>query len=224
MKLGNGRKILLLFILVYFFSSCSKTVYSYRDDRGESRYIIYSDNYKYVEKSKYGSFHNWGKYKIKGDTICFDVIDLKNIPYTYCSDEFTKLGKYRNPDYIYMKVMDKNNNPMIYAQVVLKDCLHKTVKNGQTDLDGIVSIKNHSELCYIEIDYAGFSKYRLDYRKSKGYDILIEMEQLESGGLTEGTCFMYETGATLKYKMNNQLQQKSLERNSIVYRNCPQKQ
>ncbi len=211
-------KIMILCYLIIIISSCSKTVYVHKDDLGESRYIIYSDNYKYIEKSRYANFHMWGKYEIKNDTIYFDVTDIDRIPYTYCTEGFTKLPNNHQSEFIHLTVVDITNfEPVILAYVFIKDSLHRVISAVQTDLEGRAMLRKAPDCSYIDIDYIGYSKFRLDYQKFRNNNILIEMEQLDAGGLWTENCLRHQTGATLKYKRKEFLKHSILEKNGIVY-------
>lgn len=63
------------------FTSCSKSIYVQNDKFGMSKYIVYKDNYKYIEKTKVTDFEIWGKYYLTDTAIVFELKD--KIPYNY---------------------------------------------------------------------------------------------------------------------------------------------
>lgn len=215
------QRLKMLIFCSFFLSifSCSKTVYSHKDDKGESKFIVYSTTYKYKEKTKDSRFNTWGKYVVKGDSISFLIFNSKKIPYTYFSDNYIKFRSNRNSENMVIKVRDKSEEPLIFAKVILMDSLRRIISNAQTDIDGNAYFRKSPDLFYIDIVYSGYSRFKLRYQSIIGHDIQIVMEQNEVNDGRTDSNLSFQIATALSYKLIDNSKQKSLERDGVVYYN-----
>lgn len=101
---------------IIIFTSCSKSVYVQRDDFGTSKYIIYKDNYKYIEKTMTTDFEIWGKYYLTDTTIVFELKDKEKVPYNYLGANVKRISRNDNSQSLSISVVDKvNKEPVPFA-------------------------------------------------------------------------------------------------------------
>src|SRR5688572_27302121 len=112
------------FILITWtimFTSCSKSIYVQNDKLGISKYIVYKDNYKYIEKTKTTDFKIWGKYYLTDTTIIFELKDKEKIPYNYLGANVKRSSRNDNSQSLSISVVDKvSKEPVPFASIGAK--------------------------------------------------------------------------------------------------------
>jgi len=208
-----------LFFLFSYLLFCCKTTYIHQDESGTSKFIIYSNTYKYEEDSKYGKYHAWGTYEVK-DSIMFLVYSAnEKIPYNY-SERFVK-NKRQSTDHKYIKlsVVDRlSNEPLLFSTISMIDSLGKNFYGVATDFDGTALVEKNSRIRFLKVDYVGYAHQVIDYEDCLNWDVVVKLEHLRSGKatITEG-CYSYFIDVILEYKINDPTDIKQLERNGMVY-------
>ncbi|MFT6338830.1 MAG: hypothetical protein ACJATI_005609 [Halioglobus sp.] len=212
------HKIAIFLLIILLLTSCSKTVYTYSDSEGTSKFILYKTNYKYIENSKFGKFSATGTYESTDSLISFVYRDKDRIPYTYKSDNVQTLNRRKNYDYQIIHLTDKHSkSPILFASIAFKNKKGEIINGTDTDIDGIAIIKENKDIYKIEISYVGYGKQEFIYDKYIGYDLNIQLEELKPGGRMSGGCLIYYIDVILEYKIDNPSDITKLERNDIIY-------
>jgi len=207
-----------LILILIQITGCTKEVYIYSNEYGESKFTIYRDNYKYEETTKDRSFHFWGKYEVGDSTITFILKEGDNIPFPYLLNQAEKLNSNESSNFVEFQVVDfETNKPIIFASVGLKDSLNRIITGTETDFDGKAKIEKTEKMKFVEVSCAGYATHRIDYKIYKNYDILIKMEKLERGGRLSGDCLVTFVDYLLKYAVDDPSQIDTLKRYGIKY-------
>ena len=220
MKKDNTYKIYIFSILLHLiFISCNKSVYVQTDELGTSKFVIYKENYKYIEKTKNTEIEIWGKYYKTDSTIVFEYRDKNKIPYNYLENNIEKSSINQDSTFITLRIVDKlTNEPLPYASVGAKNKLDNYIEGDDTNLDGFVKLKKNKEIKILEIEYSGYAKQKIDYQKYQNYNLVVKMEQIRSGGRRSEGCLVYFIDVLLEYRINKKSGYDSFERNKIIFR------
>lgn len=211
-------KIIILLIFTLLLTSCSRTVYTYKDIDGTSKFILYKHNYKYIENSKFGKFSETGAYETTDSLISFVYRNKKKIPYTYQSDNVQIRNRRKNDEYQIMHLTEKDSkSPIPFVSVAFKDKTGKIINGTNTDIDGIANIKINNDIYIIEIGYIGAFKHEFLYNEYLAYDLNIQLEELKPGGRMSDGCLIDYIDVILEYKIDDPSDFSKLERNGIVY-------
>lgn len=210
----------MLTILALTLTNCSKSIYIQSDELGTSKYVIYKDNYKYVEKTKHTGFKIWGKYYLTDSTIVFELRDMDKIPYNYLVENIKKYPKNANSELMSIAVIDKQTNePVPFASIGAKNKMGGYVTRNVTNFKGLVELRKNEEIEVVEIESIGYGypKQIIDYKSHQDYNLLIEMEELKSGGRMSGECLITFLDFLLEYRIQNKSDFDEFERNGIVF-------
>ena len=197
-------KMKFIILLIPLLLSCNNSVYVNNSKNVSSKYILYKNKYKYIEQSKTSKFKNTGSYEIKDSSIVFEHRDGNRIPYQYLNNNFQKLEKNENSDYIKLTVVSaQSNKPIIRALIIAKNESNLTIYSTDTDFDGIAKIKKDSSIKTLELSYVGFHKHTIDYEKMNRWNIIWKLDELEKGGRMSGACLGEYIDVLLEYKIDN---------------------
>jgi len=214
----HEHQIAIFLLITLLLTSCSKTVYTYSDDDGTSKFKLYKNNYKYIENSKFGKFSATGTYESTDSLISFVYRDKARIPYTYKIDNVQKVDKCKNANSQIIRLMDKHSkSPIPFASIILKDIKGDIINGMDTNMDGIAIIEEDINIYKVEIKFIGYSKQEFLYNEFDEYDIDVQLEELKLGGRMAGECLIYYTDVILEYEIDNPIEITKLQRNGIVY-------
>ncbi len=215
----NNIAISLLITWTIIFANCSKSVYVQNDELGTSKYEIYKDNFKYIEKTTHTDFTIWGNYYLTDSTIVFEFKDKNKIPYKYLENNIKKQSKSRNSELLSISVIDKQTKePVPFASIGAKNDLSKYVGGTETNIKGIAKLKKNEEIKLLQIEFIGYQTQKIDYKLHQNFDLIIEMEELQSGGRMSEGCLITYLDVLLEYRIHRKNDFDKFERNGIVYK------
>jgi len=211
-----------LFILTTWtiiFTSCSKSLYVQNDKLGISKYIVYKDNYKYIEKTKITDFEIWGKYYLTDTTIIFVLKDKERIPYNYLGDNVKRSSRNYNSQSLSISIVDKvNKEPVPFASIRAKNKHGEYVTGEETNIEGKAELTKSDEIEVLEIEFIGYAKLLIDYKANQDYNLTIEMEELKPGGRLSEGCLITFLDVLLEYRIQEKSDIKEFERNGVVFK------
>lgn len=215
--INSGFFILTTWIII--FTSCSKSVYVQSDDFGTSKYIVYKDNYKYIEKTKTTDFEIWGKYYLTDTTIVFELKDKEKVPYNYLGANVKRIYRNDNSQSLSISVVDKvNKEPVPFASIGAKNNLGEYVAGEETNIEGEAELKKSDEIEVLEIEFIGYAKQLIDFKANQDFNLIIEMEELKPGGRLSEGCLITFLDVLLEYRIQEKSDIKEFERNGIVFK------
>jgi hypothetical protein len=207
---------------MFHFSNCSRTVFFHQDELGSSKFILYKDNYQYIEKTNYTDFKFWGKYETTDTTIVFDLKDKSKLPYTWQQTYLEKTAININNSYFNIQAMAKETGePLMFASVQLFDKNDHLITGNSTDLDGKVRFLKNDEISYLEITYLGLLDIKIDYQNFQNNDLKVKIEELPPGGRMGGTCQIVYLDVLLIYKKEKTKDFSYFSRNGFVFKKEP---
>jgi len=205
-------------IVICLQTSCSKSIYINSNSNGTSKYILYKNYYKYIERSIFGKFSETGTYIVNDSLISFVYRNKNKIPFTYQGDNVQIQNMRKDKEYQRIYLTDKNHkSPIPFAPITLKDSLGNLVSNADAGIDGLAFIKNNKDIYTVEINYEGYLKQIFFYDKYYEYDLTIKLEDFKPGGRMTNECLIEYLDIILEYQIDNPLQINKLERNGVVY-------
>lgn len=197
--------------------SCSRTIYVQSDSMGTSKFILFKENYKYLEKTNSTSFKTSGRYYTTDSTIVFELRETEKIPYNYCYNNAVKLSK-STTSRIQILIVDKySRDPMPFATIRAKNKYGEDIFNTDTDFDGKAFIDKNNKIETLEIQYPGYTKHLIDYKAYKNYNLKIEMDDLKPGGRMSGGCIITFIDKLLEYKINNKSRIDEFTKNEVIF-------
>jgi len=201
------------------FTGCSKSIYVQNDKLGISKYIVYKDNYKYIEKTKTTDFKIWGKYYLTDTTIIFELKDKEKIPYNYLGANVKRNSRNDNSQSLSISVVDKvSKEPVPFASIGAKNKHGEYVAGEATNIEGEAELTKSDEIEVLEIEFIGYAKQLIDYKANQDYNLTIEMEELKPGGRLSEGCLITFLDVLLEYRIQEKTDIKEFERNGIVFK------
>ena len=117
MSPANKKMILIICTLLQF--SCSKSVFTFVDSDGTSKFILYKNSYSYFENSRFGKFSEWGTYEVTDSLISFVYRNKEKIPYTYKSSNIEIRNKRANEVYQNIYITDQDSkSPIPFVPII----------------------------------------------------------------------------------------------------------
>ena len=209
---------ILLTIWTSLFLSCSKSIYVYSDKFGTSKFVVYKDNYKYIEKSVNTDFKMWGKYYITDSTIVFEVKDKEKIPYHYFTNTIPKYSKNTNLQFHTITLIHSvSKEPIPLVSVKAKNNSGECVAFAMSNMEGRAEINKNDKIEMIELELPDFEKQRIDYKLVQDYDLIIELEQFKYGGRLSESCLSVFIDVLLEYQIPKKSAYDKFERSGIVF-------
>lgn len=187
------------------------------DEYGKSKYIIYPDNFKYVQETDNApDFSIWGKYNLTDSTIVFTFQDNSKIPYYYFRNNISK--KSKSEDGVQVQVVSKSTNePILMAQISLLAANFEPIVTKISDFDGIAIFPVSSKVEWVEVSYLGHGTTKYHCTDFSDHDLLIELEEWKMGGRLEGSCLLQYIDVLLEYDLNKQDDLKGFYHGDVVY-------
>lgn len=196
--------------------SCNKSVYFQQSEFGESKYIIYPDYFKYIEKTAHSDFSIKGTYRFTDSTAHFIFKDKTKIPYYYFIPNIKKRGKAKNSNAIDLNViLHRDSSALIMAIIYTLDVDMNVLTAEMTDMDGKLRLPISTKVKWIKVEYLGLATILLPFSHIEGYNATIFMEELQMGGRTNGNCVLEFIDVELEYQLNEKKDQ--LRRNGFRY-------
>ena len=209
----------MLITSTILFTSCSKSIYVQKDNFGISKYIVYKDNYKYIEKTKYKDFEIWGKYYLTDSTIVFELKDKGKIPYNFLEANIKRNSRNDNSQSLLISVVDKHTKePVPFASIGAKNKFGAYVSGEETNTEGEAEIVKSEEIEVLEVEFIGYASQLIDYKSYQDYNLTIEMEELKSGGRLSEGCLITFLDVLLEYRIQEKSDIKEFERNGVVFK------
>jgi len=213
MRLG-----LLCFCIILLLTSCSKSVYVHKDAFGESKYIIYKDNFKYIEKTLETDYKIWGKYELMDSTIVFQCKEEDKIPHNYLLAEVQKLGTSKNPNEInILLIYGDSEEHTVFATVIARDAKGEVLDATDSGFDGVARVDWSEAIHVLEIIPLGSKKQFIDVSKLGKQDLIVKIAEMKMGGRMSSGCLIHYIDYLLEYKINRKFPFDEFEREGIVY-------
>lgn len=189
------------------------------DDFGTSQYVIYEDNYRYIEKTDRTDFKIWGKYYTTDTSIVFDYKDKDRLPYNYLGGITEKASKNKDPRYMELQVVDQSSgDPLIMATCEVKNAESNIIQSITCDMDGKMRLRKSDNIDHLKIVSPDFATQIVNYHEFKDFDVIVKMEPIALGGRMSEGCSLYYIDYLLEYQIDQKINFDLLSRNGVVYK------
>lgn len=207
---------ILSLICIALFSSCSSTVYEYKDHLGYSKFTLYDNGkFKYKEKSPSGNFSYWGTYRAKDSIISFNYPDRIRLPYNYQKGSVKKLNKSPSEFATWTFREKVTKEPIKYLTVAFYGKKNNLLTGLESDTNGIVKIYKREGMHEVEITYVNHAPLRFLWEEVDGYNLLIEVAEYDERPML--SCGGSSKMVRIDYRIGREENNTTLEKGSLVY-------
>lgn len=212
------RAGLFIFFTSLMLTSCSKSVFVHRDTFGVSKYVLYKDNYKYIEKTKDSDFKIWGKYELTDSTIVFVCKEEDKIPYNYLLSDIQLVGTTQDPGKINLLILHKSNEePVQFATVLTRDIQGNLLDDTDTGFDGIAILDRTEAVHLIEINCLYSKKLVINYHEMDRQDMIVKIQEPRKGGRMSEGCLIHYIDYLLEYEIDDKYSFEEFGRKGKIY-------